>query len=357
MSGVGKHNDTSPSFWQTCPVCGRPLRVSVQLLGETVVCGHCRGRFVAADDADQSDACEDSVARSLVEIDGFRHRDDSTTYQLHYSCANPTARACERNYSAHSNQILAVLTTFFTREKQMKKTLLAVATLLVAGAASLALADDVKQKTETKNEKKSESVGEKPKSSPGWVVIEEDWWIPFLDDFSTALRNARDRYGVKKEEKAASAEIDKAIAWLKYAESHANKATAEDLATARADLTDFSTALKGGKPVLAKKLDTAFAHASAALAKHHHFKSEKAIAQEDLKAAGRHLMAAADHLRAAAQFANLEYGRDVVNVHNQIAPSGSEDDKILLEKEKVESNLTTIKSELEKLATKLKASK
>lgn len=239
----------------------------------------------------------------------------------------------------------------------MKRTLLAVTTLLVAGAASLTLADDVKKKTENKNETKSESLGEKPKSSPGWVVIEEDWWFPFLDECLTSMRNARDRYGVKKEEKAASAEIDKAIAWLKYAENHANKATAENLATARADLMDFSTALKSGKPVLAKRLDTAFAHASAALAKHHHFKSEKAVAQEDLKAAGRHLMAAADHLRAAAEFANLEYGRDVVNVHDQIAPSGSGDEKTALEKDKAESNLTTIKSELEKLATKLKASK
>ena len=230
----------------------------------------------------------------------------------------------------------------------MKKTSFAVAVLLVAGMASMVFAADAKKKTEGK--------GEKPKVSPGWVVIEEDWWFPFLYDFSTALDNARDRYRVK-DEKSASAEIDKAEAWLKYAENHADKSTAEDLSTARVDLMDFSAALKSGKPVLAKKLDAAFAHASAALAKHHYFKSEKALGVADLKTAGRHLMAATDLLREAAQFANIEYGRDAVSIYDDYAPYGYWDETIVFEKNKVESNLTTIKTELEQLAAKLKASK
>ena len=65
----------------------------------------------------------------------------------------------------------------------MKKTSIAVAILLVAGMASMASADDTKKKTAAK--------GEKPKASPGWVIIEEDWWMPLLSDFSTALHNAR----------------------------------------------------------------------------------------------------------------------------------------------------------------------
>ena len=42
---------------------------------------------------------------------------------------------------------------------------------------------------------------------------------------------------------------------------------------------DFSARLKSGKPVLARQLDAAFAHASVALAKHHHFQSGKALAK------------------------------------------------------------------------------
>jgi hypothetical protein len=185
----------------------------------------------------------------------------------------------------------------------MKKTGVLVVTLLVAGIASTVFADDAKKKTNAK--------GEKPKASPGWVVIEEDWSYPFLYDFSTALHKARDHYRAK-ENKSASAEIDRAISWLQYAQDHADKSTAEDISTARYDLMDFSASLKSGKPVLAKKLDAAFADASVALAKHHHFQAGKALGEGDLKTAGRYLMAATDLLRNAAQSANLEYGNEAV---------------------------------------------
>ena len=120
---------------------------------------------------------------------------------------------------------------------------------------------------------------------------------------------------------------------------------------------DFSSALKSGKPVLAKKLDAAFAHASAALAKHHYFESDKALAEGELKAAGQHLMAATDLVRSAARSANVEYGNDFVDIYNDYAPYGYWDDTIVFEKSKLESNLTTVRTELEKLAAKLKASR
>lgn len=231
----------------------------------------------------------------------------------------------------------------------MKKTSTLVATLLIAGMATMAFADDAKKKT-------SITKGEKPKASPGWVVIEEDWSHPFLHDFSTALHKAREHYRAK-EDKSASAQIDKAVAWLLYAQDHADKATAEDLSTARYDLMDFSASLKSGKPVLARKLDAAFADASMALAKHHHFQAGKAIAEDDLKTAGRYLMAATDLLRNAAQSANLEYGVEAVSIFDEYAPYGYWDDSVVFEKSKLESNLSTVKTELEKLALKLKAGK
>lgn len=228
----------------------------------------------------------------------------------------------------------------------MNKFRIALATLVIAGFASIALAADVKKKAK----------GEKPKASPGWVIIEEDWSYPFLHDFSTALHKCRAYYRAK-EERAAGAEIDKAISWLHYAQEHANKATAEEISTARSDLMDFSTSLKSGKPVLAKKLDAAFAHASAALAHHHYFESDRALRDGDLKMAGTHLMAAADLLRNAAQSANLEYGSEAYEIYDGYAPYGYWDDTIVLEKSKLESNLITVKAELEKLATKLGASR
>ena len=228
----------------------------------------------------------------------------------------------------------------------MNKTVLAIAAFLVAGLTSMVCADDAKKTTVVR--------GEKPKASPGWVVIEEEWWHPFLYDFSTTLHNAREHYRAK-EEKFASAEIDKAISWLKYAQGDADKTTAEYLSTARHDLMDVSARLKSGKAVLAKDLDVAFAHASAALANHHHFESAKALAEGDLQTAGRHLMAAMDLLRSAAQTANVEYGSKVVDIYDAYAPYGYWDDTIVFEKNKLESNLSTVKAELEKLAAKLKA--
>jgi hypothetical protein len=238
------------------------------------------------------------------------------------------------------------LSTFAQEAKLMKKASVVATTLLVAGMASMAFADDAKKKTAPK--------GEKPKASPGWVVIEEDWSFPFLDDFSTELHIARDHYRAK-EEKSAGAEIDKAVSWLKYAEGHANRATAENLSTARYDLMDFSASLKSGKPVLARKLDGAFARASIALSRHHHFLSGKSMAEGDLKAAGRHLMVATGLLRDAAQSANLEYGSQLVDIDNDYAPFGFWDDTIVLEKSKLEANLAAVQTELETLGTKLKA--
>jgi hypothetical protein len=231
---------------------------------------------------------------------------------------------------------------------------IATATLLTTAMASMAFADEPKPKVAAKAEKpKVAAKGEKPKASPGWVVVEEDWSLPFLFDFSTSLHNAREHYRAK-EDKSASAEIDKAIAWLKFAQDRGTKATAEDLSTARLDLMDFSAALKSGKPVTARKLDSAFADASVVLAKHHHFESSKALDQGDLKTAGRHLMAAADLIRNAAQSANLEYGTDVVDIYDGYAPYGYWDDTVVFEKGKLEANLATIQAELEKLGAKLK---
>jgi hypothetical protein len=198
--------------------------------------------------------------------------------------------------------------------------------------------------------------GEQPKGAPGWVVIEEDWWLPFRYDFSEALRNARTNY-VNREEKAAAAEIDKAVAWLKFAENVADKATSEDLATARADLEDFADAFRHGEKIEAKKYDAAFARASAALSKHHYFKATKAIAKDDLKTAGEHLKAAADHLRDAARTANYEYGQEVTDIYESYAPYGYWDETIAFEQSQLEMNLKTIKEELAKLAAKLGAKK
>jgi hypothetical protein len=193
----------------------------------------------------------------------------------------------------------------------------------------------------------------KPAASPGSVVVDDDWWYPLRFDFLDSLDRARAHYRAR-EEQAAGEEIDKAVAWLKYAEDRADKVTAEELSTARSDLMDFSADLKSGRPIVAKKLDASFAHAAAALAKHHHYLASKALAEGDLQTAQRHLLAAADHVRAAARSANYEYGKDFVSIYDDFAPHGYWDETIRFTASSLGSNLTIIQNELDKLAAKLK---
>ena len=37
------------AYHQSCPICGRNLRIGVTLLGKRVYCQHCGGGFIASD--------------------------------------------------------------------------------------------------------------------------------------------------------------------------------------------------------------------------------------------------------------------------------------------------------------------
>jgi hypothetical protein len=41
-------------FNQDCPVCGRKMRVRIELLGKEIACGHCTAVTVASDDSGRS---------------------------------------------------------------------------------------------------------------------------------------------------------------------------------------------------------------------------------------------------------------------------------------------------------------
>lgn len=59
-------------YHQTCPVCGRTLRIGVTLLGRRVYCQHCGGGFIASDPAlgeaiDRKSAVRDAAVDRLLE--------------------------------------------------------------------------------------------------------------------------------------------------------------------------------------------------------------------------------------------------------------------------------------------------
>ena len=56
-------------FTQDCPTCGRGLQVRVTYLGKTVVCRHCRGRFLAQDPESFVPHPEDSSEAVLLRVE------------------------------------------------------------------------------------------------------------------------------------------------------------------------------------------------------------------------------------------------------------------------------------------------
>ncbi len=228
--------------------------------------------------------------------------------------------------------------------------LVAVMAFCTTSAFGQATKTETKAKTDTSATAKK---GEKPAASPGWIVIEEDFWFPHRYSFAESLYGARMHYR-NGEEKAAAAEIDKAVTWLKYAENHADKSYAGELSTARADLMDFAMTLRQGGQIPAKKVSTAFKNATAALAKHHHFEASKALAEGDLKTASKHLLAAADHVKEAARSANLEYGNVITEIDDYYCPFGYWDESVTVDKTMLEKNLNSVATELGKLAKEVK---
>jgi hypothetical protein len=51
-------------FFQSCPICGRSLRIRVTLLGKKVFCRHCGGGFPARDGASTTEAMTPDVSLS-----------------------------------------------------------------------------------------------------------------------------------------------------------------------------------------------------------------------------------------------------------------------------------------------------
>ena len=72
-------HDNPVCYHQSCPVCGRNLRIRVMLLGQRVYCQHCGGGFIATDVCDNTTAPrvtagrpQSSIVAELIERAGGR---------------------------------------------------------------------------------------------------------------------------------------------------------------------------------------------------------------------------------------------------------------------------------------------
>ncbi|MCA9085309.1 MAG: hypothetical protein KDA81_14690 [Planctomycetaceae bacterium] len=195
----------------------------------------------------------------------------------------------------------------------MRTTSFAVASLLFASMTFMGMADTASAK--------AKSIGEKPADSPGWVVIEEDWWYPLRFDPVDAFDSASYHFR-RNEETAAANEIDRAVTWLKYAAGHAMPITKEKLDAAVTDLKSLSGDLRSGNLADAARLDGALGRAAHVLAEWHFFKAKESYGKGEEGDAAQNLEAAVAHLQHAANSAHYQFGTDTITLFETIRRDG-----------------------------------
>jgi len=82
---------TNVFFNQSCPVCGRTLRIVVTLLGKRVYCQHCGGGFTAMDDSLRAKQTI-STANPTDAVEALLERADRT---LRHASAAKSGFGCE----------------------------------------------------------------------------------------------------------------------------------------------------------------------------------------------------------------------------------------------------------------------
>ncbi|MCB1098915.1 MAG: hypothetical protein KDN22_25305 [Verrucomicrobiae bacterium] len=213
------------------------------------------------------------------------------------------------------------------------------------GLTCIAIALSSSALAETKKVEK----GEKPAASPGWLVIEENFWVPWRYEPFDWFHNAQTHYR-DQEEKAAASELRKAESWLNFAAGHALPMTKKSLEESAKDLEALAVDLDNGKVHHAANLDSALAKANRALAEWHYFKADESLARSEESDAAMNLQAAARYLRNAADSAKLEYGDEFVTVYDEL--SGWKESEPI--PNTLKDKLATIKGELDKLSGTLK---
>ena len=141
--------------------------------------------------------------------------------------------------------------------------------------------------------------GKQPRVPDGWIVIDEQVWIPFLDEPAHHMEQARESF-LKKDTIKAAAELRKVEAYLRATAGHANDKAERALAASADELKRLAHDVESGATMRLKDLDEAFARAHHALARHHYLQTYKYWAKKDVENAGHHLKATALYLEHAA---------------------------------------------------------
>lgn len=135
-----------------------------------------------------------------------------------------------------------------------------------------------------------------PESVPeGWMLVEEDIWVDFVDEPGEKFHKARENF-LKKDYKAAATDIRKGTSFLKLQTARATKEGKVLLMKSVHELENLAKDVEQGAVTSAKTLDEAFARAHHALSRHHYLKAMEYKAKGAGSKVGHALKAAATHL-------------------------------------------------------------
>ena len=153
----------------------------------------------------------------------------------------------------------------------------------------------------------------KPKAPEGYVLVEEDVLLQFVELPGEHFHKARENF-LKKDLKGAASEIRKGEAFLRLQAARATAEGKKGLITSIAELEKLANDVEKGTVTSAKTLDRTFAKSHHALAKHHYLKALEYRTKKDTKRAGHSLKAAAVHLEHGFAWSGHELEAGTVKV-------------------------------------------
>ena len=213
------------------------------------------------------------------------------------------------------------------------------------------------QKQKSKSASKAESdevpVVDMPTTTT-WNFLGQEFWYPNRFNAMESLGDAKIHYR-KGELRAAQAEVKEAITWLQLLKMNAEQSSKVEISSVIADLSEIAGELTGDKSVSAKKLNTAFANANLAIARHHFSKANSSTEKEELLNASRRLIAAADHMKNAASDANVVPSGIIGTFRDEYSPHGMVNETLELTPEQLKGDLEKLSTALKELSEKMKA--
>ena len=142
------------------------------------------------------------------------------------------------------------------------------------------------------------------------IVIDEETWVLLLDEPGSHLEKAHESF-LKKDFHAAAAEMKKAAAYCLIEAKRATSVGRDGLVAAGHELEKLADDVKNGTVDAIKSVDSVFARAYHALAKHHHLKASEAWTKKDAKEVGHAIHASASYVERGFVAAGHEIDADV----------------------------------------------